>query len=366
MPSIYTSLAGIAFNQATAQNNELLQRLWGLRVVEGGGLSINGFGDTDAVYEGEGDGDKNPKSGILHHGADNHWGMFVDGNGIFSQANAAAVIPNYNSQSGGVSVGLSYKWNQNFLTGLYSGYEGTTARYNDGSRMINNAVRFGLFGMVGQPDGKGFYLMGMAGGAYNQYAISRAITLPKTIVPTVTFPDGVTFPSFTLPGTNATATSTPGAGEIDSMLAGGYDLKKGNFTFGPTTSLQYTFFDAFPITEAGAGNLNFSSTSWYNASLLYSLGGHVAYTWQVNRNILVLPQISLSWQHEFLQSPYAINGTSPVPVTSTTPLRDTLYTGVGFTVEIGRNWDTSLFYNASAGNQDLVSQNIFWSAGVKF
>jgi outer membrane autotransporter protein len=150
------------------------------------------------------------------------------------------------------------------------------------------------------------------------------------------------------------------------MLAGGYDLKKGNFTFGPTTSLQYTFFDAFPITETGAGNLDFSSTSWYNASLLYSLGGHVACTWQMNRDILVVPQISLSWQHEFLQDPYTINGTSPVPVNSTTPLRDTLYTGVGFTVEFYRNWNTSLFYNASAANQDLVSQNIFWSAGVKF
>jgi hypothetical protein len=35
-------------------------------------------------------------------------------------------------------------------------------------------------------------------------------------------------------------------------------------------------------------------------------------------------------------------------------------------MEIGKRWNTALFYNASAGNQNLVSQNIFWSAGVKF
>lgn len=52
--------------------------------------------------------------------------------------------------------------------------------------------------------------------------------------------------------------------------------------------------------------------------------------------------------------------------TSATGIRDYLYTGVGFTVEFCKKWNTSLFYNAAAGNNDLQSQNIFWSAGVKF
>jgi hypothetical protein len=71
-----------------------------------------------------------------------------------------------------------------------------------------------------------------------------------------------------------------------------------------------------------------------------------------------------------MQNPYSINGSvggSPsFANTSSAPLRDTLYTGVGFTVEFAKKWNTSLFYNASAGNQNLVSENIFWSAGVKF
>lgn len=47
-------------------------------------------------------------------------------------------------------------------------------------------------------------------------------------------------------------------------------------------------------------------------------------------------------------------------------IRDFLYTGVGFTVEFAKNWNTSFFYNASAGNNNLESQNIFWSLGMKF
>ena len=154
------------------------------------------------------------------------------------------------------------------------------------------------------------------------------------------------------------------------MLAGGYDLKKGNWTYGPTMSLQYTYFGANPVNETGAQSLNFSSGGWNTSSLLGSLGAHATYSWQANKDIVVVPQVSLSWQHEFMQNPYSINGSmgnSPIFAnTSSAPLRDTLYTGVGVTVEFYKKWNTSFFYNASAGNANLTSQNIFWSAGVKF
>jgi uncharacterized protein YhjY with autotransporter beta-barrel domain len=275
--------------------------------------------------------------------------MFVDGNGIFAKATSGNMLPNYNSQSGGVTTGMTYKWNDSFGTGIYAGYEGSYAKYNGGSTLIDNSVRFGLFGTYGHPDGKGFYADGLIGGGYNNYQVSRNISFGTL---------------------NRTANSTPGAGELDSMLAGGYDIKKGNWTYGPTTSLQYTYFGANPVNETGAQSLDFNSSGWNTSSLLYSLGAHVAYSWQANKDVLVVPQISLSWQHEFLQSPYSVNGSlggSPTfSNTSATPIRDTLYTGVGFTVELYKKWNTSLFYNASAGNSDLTSQNIFWSAGVKF
>ena len=154
------------------------------------------------------------------------------------------------------------------------------------------------------------------------------------------------------------------------MLAGGYDVKKGHWTFGPTTSLQYTDFGANAVNETGAQSLDFNSGGWNTSSLLYSLGAHAAYTWQANKDIVVVPQLSLAWQHEFMQNPYAISGTvggSPAFAnTSSAPLRDTLYTGVGFTVDFADRWNAGLFYNVSAGNQNLQSQNIFLSAGLKF
>jgi autotransporter-associated beta strand protein len=370
MPNFYQQMATIAFNGANAQNMELNQRLWGMRVAQGGGFSMTGFADnTPFLQEGQGDGEGkgvlDAKKDILRPGLDNRWGMFLDANGIFASANSANMLPGYQSESGGVTTGLTYKWNKNVATGLYAGYQGT---YNKsgangsglgvGSTLIDNAVRFGLFGTYGQTDVNGlplgFYANALAGGAYNNYQAARIIQYS---------------------GVNRTANSSPGAGELDTMLAGGYDVKRGNFTFGPTASLQYTYLGANGVNETGAQSLDFNSAGWNSASMLSSVGAHAAYTWYARKlqghEITVVPQINLNWQHEFMQNPYAINGnlggTTPnFSNWSAAPLRDTLYTGVGFTVELANKWNTSFFYNAAAGNNNLQSQNIFWSVGAKF
>jgi T5SS/PEP-CTERM-associated repeat protein len=359
MPTFYQQIATIAFNNANAQNMQLVQRLWGLRVAEGGGFSMSGLADNMPLLEGQGDGKGvlDSKKDILRPGLDNHWGMFVDGNGIFAQANSGNMLPGYNSQSGGVTTGLTYKWNENVGTGIYCGYQGTYTKsgadgsgLGTGSRLIDNAVRFGVFGTYGQKDGKGLFVNALAGGGYHNFQATRVIQYA---------------------GMNRTANSAPGAGELDTMLAAGYDIKKGKFTFGPTASLQYTYLGVNSLNETGAQSLSFNSGGWNSSSMLSSVGAHAAYSWVAHKNILVVPQVNLSWQHEFMQNPYAISGnlggTSPTFSNwSATPIRDYLYTGVGFTVEFSKRWNTSFFYNAAAGNSDLVSQNIFWSAGVKF
>ena len=362
MPTFYQQIATIAFNNANAQNMQLVQRLWGLRVAEGGGFSMSGLADNMPLLEGQGDGSTgkgvlDSKKDILRPGLDNHWGMFVDGNGIFAQANSGNMLPGYNSQSGGVTTGLTYKWNENVGTGIYCGYQGTYTKsgadgsgLGTGSRLIDNAVRFGVFGTYGQKDGKGLFVNALAGGGYHNFQATRIIQYT---------------------GMNRTANSAPGAGELDTMLAAGYDIKKGKFTFGPTASLQYTYLGVNSLNETGAQSLSFNSGGWNSSSMLSSVGAHAAYSWVANKNVVVVPQVNLSWQHEFMQNPYAISGnlggTSPTFSNwSATPIRDFLYTGVGFTVEFAKKWNTSFFYNAAAGNSDLVSQNIFWSAGIKF
>jgi len=357
MPTLYQSLSTIAFSIDNAQNQEMIQRLWGIRLANanehGGHFSMSGLAENTPLLEGE--KSKNVQDDILRQAPNNHWGIFVDGNGIFAKANSANLLPTYNAQSGGVTTGLSYAWNKCFTTGLYTGYEGVYSKYSGGSTLVDNQVNFGLFGTYGQKEGKGVFVDGLIGGAYDNYQMNRNIS----------FGSGDN-------ALNRTAMGTPGAGELNTMVATGYDIKRGHFTFGPLSSLQYQYFGTSPFTESGADSLNLSANSWNTSSMIFSLGSHLAYNWQVTKNLLLIPQVSLNWQHQFLENPYTINstlnsGSSPsFANTSSAPLRDTLYTGLGFTIEMGQRWESSFFYNAAAGNQDLVSQNIFWSLGCKF
>jgi len=237
---------------------------------------------------------------------------------------------------------------------VYNGYEGSYTKFSGGSSLVDNGVRFGLFGTYGQKYtsiGEGLFFNGIVGGGYHNYTMCRDISFSDI---------------------NRTAIGTPTAGELNTMLATGYDIKKGDWTFGPLSSLQYLYFGVPSFNETGADSLDLNTSGWNSSSMIYSLGGHLAYHWQTSKNVTVTPQLSLSWQHEFLQNPYSINstlgnGTSPVFANwSSAPLRDTLYTGVGFTVDFSKKWNSSLFYNAAAGNVDMVSQNIFWSIGMKF
>jgi autotransporter-associated beta strand protein len=356
MPTLYQSLSTISFNIANAQNQEMIQRLWGVRIAaaqeEGGNFQMSGFSERMPMFQDK--ENKEVKKDILSPAPDNHWGMFVDGNGIFAQASANN-LSTYNAESGGVTTGFNYRWNKKVSTGLYAGYQGVYSKYSGGSTLVDDQVNFGLFGTYGQEIGKGLFIDALAGGAYDNYQMNRNIS----------FGSG----SFAL---NRTAKGMPGAGELNTMIASGYDFQKGNFTFGPLSSLQYQYFGATPFAESGAQALNLNVSSWDTSSLILSLGSHVAYNWQPTKNLLVIPQISLNWQHQFLENPYTINstlnsGSSPIFAnTSSVPLRDTLFTGIGFTIEFAKHWDTSFFYNASAGNRDLVSQNIFWSLGFNF
>ena len=59
MPTFYQQVATIAFNEANALNMELNQRLWGLRLAEGGGFSMSGLAENyPMIQEGQGDGGK--------------------------------------------------------------------------------------------------------------------------------------------------------------------------------------------------------------------------------------------------------------------------------------------------------------------
>jgi T5SS/PEP-CTERM-associated repeat protein/autotransporter-associated beta strand protein len=348
MPSLYASLPTMAFNVANALNTSMFQRMW-MQRISGRAMSISGMA-PQPLRDGKQFAIKSTVDEVpMEEAADNNWGVFVDGNGVFANANSGGLLQNYKSQSGGVTAGASYKWGENLATGVYVGYQGLQAQYDGGSRVTDNAVRFGGFGAFGLG---GFYANGLVGGAWHTYDMDRSIEF-GTI--------------------DRTARGNTGAGELDVALSTGYDIKAGNFTFGPVTSLQYTYLNVQGFQETGADSLDLDVQGYNSSSLLYSLGAQAAYRWQVTKKFAVTPMISASWQHEFLQNAYTINSSfnnggpsSPFGFQTSQPQQDYFYAGAGVGLNFGDTWEASFFWNAAAANADQTSQNIYFSIGAKF
>lgn len=92
------------------------------------------------------------------------------------------------------------------------------------------------------------------------------------------------------------AEGSTNAWEIDAMLNTGYDIKSGNWTYGPTASVAYTRMMLDGFTETGSlAPLRFPSQ--HQDSLRTELGGKIAYNADFN-GMRVTPQVRLAWQHE--------------------------------------------------------------------
>jgi T5SS/PEP-CTERM-associated repeat protein/autotransporter-associated beta strand protein len=345
MPSIYSSLPTLAFNTANALNTKLFERIWLMQVAGLSGAAVAGDSPTQ-------NNDNNP----LGLKADENWSPFVDANGVFASANSGGALDTYNAQNGGMTTGAMYKFLPNLMAGAYAGYQYTHAGYDGSTSMEDNAARFGLLaswaGETCYRNTDNIYLNGLVGGQMHNYNVDRQIAY-STI--------------------NRTANATPTAGEFDSAVQVGYNMREGGFTFGPQASLQYTYLGVNSFNESGADSLDLNVDSFNSSSMMFTLGGQGAYRIEVDEDFAVIPMASASWQHECLQNPYGIQSafatggpSESFNFQSSAPLRDFFYGGVGVGFAIGQNWQVSVLWNASAANADLSSQNVFISAAARF
>ena len=345
MPSVYSSLPTLAFNTANALNTKLFERIWLMQVAGLSGAAVAGDSPTQ-------NNDNNP----LGLKEDQNWSPFVDANGVFASANSGGTLDTYNAQNGGMTTGAMYKFLPNLMAGGYAGYQYTHAGYDGSTSMEDNAARFGLLaswaGDTCYRNTDNIYVNGLVGGQIHNYNVDRQIEFSDI---------------------NRTANATPTAGEFDSAVQVGYNMREGGFTFGPQASLQYTYLGVNSFNETGADSLDLNVDSFNSSSMMFTLGAQGAYRIEVDEDFAVIPMADASWQHECLQNPYGIQSafatggpSESFNFQSSAPLRDFFYGGVGVGFAIGQNWQVSVLWNASAANADLASQNVYISAAARF
>lgn len=353
--AFYEGVGIIAIEQANAQNQFLAQRLSAVRL---GGRGFQAVGiesplindkDGKSVVDGKGGRsvmDAKDGKNILTLAPDNKWGVWVQGNGMFGKISNVSQLPNSNFESGGVFVGADYQWNEHITTGLFLGYQGTYSKYTNGGL---NKINTGLFGGYVTYESGGFYSDAILTGGYSNYSTRRSIDFSVI---------------------DRTATGNFDGIQLSTYLDVGYDWKIGNFTLGPILAGQYTYVGLSPFTEQGAGSLNLQVDQQNINSLRSSVGGRVAYTWNVSKKVSLIPELRMFWQHEFLENSRNMDASldsgnvAGFGFNTSAPERDSVFAGAGVIAQLGSDWSASCYYNVDFGRQNYFAQMV--SVGLEW
>jgi outer membrane autotransporter protein len=164
-----------------------------------------------------------------------------------------------------------------------------------------------------------------------------------------------------------TASGSTNGGDLNVLVNGGYDWKKGGLSIGPTASFQYTYVSFDGFTESGSlAPLKFNDQ--HVDSIRTAFGTKASYDWKIG-NVLIRPELRAAWQHEYGNSSYSIvasfaNGAgNSFTVSSPKIGRDSLLLGAGFAVLWSDRISTYIYYDGELGRTNYDSHNV--SAGIR-
>jgi outer membrane autotransporter protein len=335
--------------QAYTQTQLLNQRLGSVR-LGAQGFQYIGIKEQPLKNDRDGKSTASPKSvsPIVEAPTLTNWNSWVMGVGEFSNTRGSGV-PNYKNSTGGFLAGADYRFSENFSSGLFAGYQYNYAKYSGRGSTRGNSALFGLYATYKNEEG--YYADSVIGGGYTGFQTRRPIKF-STI--------------------DRTASADPGTGQFNAAINLGKDWTIDKFVVGPLLGLQYTYAGTSSFTEQGADSLDLAVGSQNTSSLRSSLGGRVAYLWDVAKGVTLIPEVRAQWMHEFLNNSQTLTssldgGSGPsFGYATSAPYRDSLFGGVGVTAKFGEQWSGSIFYNVNFGNNEFTNNIISADLNISF
>jgi len=277
---------------------------------------------------------------LLSPATDNPWGLYLEGAGEFVNVRSDANASGYHLRGGGFTIGLDRRLGDKLVVGLTLGYADTRANLANNGNIDVDSGRASIYAAWFN---QGFHLEGMLGGGYNSYDTRRL-------------------------GLGGNATGKTDGTDFTGLIGGGYDWQKGIWVFGPQLTLQYKRVDIDGFSESGSMSpLHIESQS--EDAMHSRLGVHVGCRAKAGK-VIVSPDVSLSWQHEYFNGGVALdsrfaNGAGNVFTVRGPGIgRDSVVIGAGVWVQWTPTVGTYLNYNTELGRDGYEPHNV--QAGVCF
>jgi autotransporter-associated beta strand protein len=342
-PEQLTSIFVVGVSLANVQTANLERRMTDIRAGSSGfsgGFAING--SAPSFWEGfAGVSGPEGKSGpaVFAPVPQNRWGVFATGLGEFTNVDRTFNASGYELATGGFTMGVDYRIGSNFAVGLTGGYAYTSADLVNESSIAVNGGKLGLYATA---FGSGFYLDTAVMGGLSGYDTRRTAL-------------------------EGAARGETLGGDLNVLVAGGYDWKKGGLTIGPTASFQYTLIGFDGFSESGSlAPLAYPSQN--AESFRTAFGAKASYDWKIGP-VQVIPELRLAWQHEFgdtdysLVSSFASGAGNSFTVSGPEIGRDSMLIGAGFAIHWSDRISTYAYYDGELFRTNFLSNNV--SAGFR-
>lgn len=258
------------------------------------------------------DEDKSGETGSL---LNNRLSLFASGNLSLGNRSATAREDGFEFDSYGITLGGDYRIRPTTFAGLALGVSKSEVQIAQSGGDLN-ANGFSLSGYGNHNINDQWYVDGFVSLGSNKFDMNRAIKfdLNNNVV-------------------NRTASSDTKGFQQAVSVGSGYQVYDGalSATFSGTLHFSRLNIDAF--SETGAQELSLNIGKQTISSAVSSIGAQLQYTHSARWGILI-PFISLSWQHEFIDDPNSITGSFASDQFNSS-----------FTIKTERE-DNNYFYNA--------------------
>ena len=287
------------------------------------------------------------------------WGFFASGNFGWGSADPRTITPGYGFHTNGLTAGIDYRFNDNWILGASAGY----ANYSSNVDNVGGGLDthgWSLSGYTTLYQKSNWYIDGVLTWGSNTYDINRRIvyTLGATTV-------------------NQTATSSSGGNTLAGALTFGRDFNKGPWSFGPYFRGMYahTSFDGYQetlVSSSTGSGLGLAVQSRSLKSLSTVLGAKVNYASSQSWGVLS-PHAEIEWEHEYENNPDTVNARFLADPTSTMftikgdPVDTNFFRmglGVSFTLPKGKSG--FVYYEKTLGITGLTQDNISLGFRMEF
>jgi outer membrane autotransporter protein len=348
-PDELTALYQTGFSAAEVRNTNIQRHLERVRSASGRNSETTYSVPADAAEPSDSKGGLGSKGGLSSgkNGLTQHTvydrrdasnrSFFFEGANSSGSVDGSGLTNGYDFDRTGFTAGVDTRLSENFVVGLLGGYAQTDADLSSGGSMEAESYNAAVYATYYKG---GFYLDGLLGAGLNSYDTSRA-------------------------SLGGYATGSTDGWQLESMLNTGYDIHRGNWSFGPLASVAFTRVNLDGFAETGSLTpLIFRDQ--HQDSLRTNLGAKIAYAARIG-SVKITPQVRLAWQHEFLDSTQTMESQfapgGAVSLTSGPNIdSDRLLVSAGLTVEVTPTVSLYGFYDGRLGGSDYKSNTV--SAGV--